>query len=91
MDVGTQGLEPCPAAFPGTKQGAGLEMKQMGYELVPIWDKGAAGENLVCCTTVPAPEVVNIFLKDVRICLKGKMSARGGKQSDRDLQTTGSF
>lgn len=37
------------------EQGAGSEAELPGFEPAIIWDVGAAGGDLVCCTRSPAP------------------------------------
>lgn len=63
MGSEVQVLESCSAAFPGHKQRAGLEMEQLGQELVLIKDACAIGRGLPCYPTVQAPDVliVNIL------------------------------
>lgn len=54
MGTGTQELGPSSDAFPEHNHGAELEVEQMGFEPVPIWNVGDAGSVFIRYATVPA-------------------------------------
>lgn len=58
MVAGTQGLQPCAAAFPGTW--AGSWGSHGAARLEAEGDAGIAGSSFICCATMPALWI-NIF------------------------------
>lgn len=65
--AGAQGLEPPSVAFQVHKQGDGLEVEQLGYNLAPIWDANAVCGGLTMSTTALAPRLCSLLDQPSRL------------------------
>ena len=65
MGAGSQGFGPSSNVFSGHKQETGWEVGPLGYELAPIWDSSACGEDFIPLGYLNGP--INGFLQKLYI------------------------